>query len=230
MKCVSSTCPGSNVGTIAVVGSWDPLNSCHFSLWDKLAAEAVRKSLRPLVVTISPMPQAILRGSYSWPDTDDLSFTNFVQRLCGINDRVVISLEREDLKGCTGELIQYLRLNHNLQELWVGLNQTFGSGPEDSHKMLRVVCDQLDVAIVTMPFVASRIPSLAIRSALAAGKIGEAARLLGRPIFRAIHHGFTVYAPWKSGCYRGQLCTRDDFEFVRNEVCGIKCSVDSSSQ
>lgn len=218
MEFHASTHPTIDNGTIGVVGSWDPLTSCHFSLWEELAAEAARRSMRPLVATISPLPQAIIRGPQSWPDTDDLSFVNFVQRLCGISCRLTISLSRDDLSGCTPKLVHYLKEHYDVRELWLGRNQSFGSGPDDSHQALREICNELGVAIVTMPFVASRIPAHAVRGALAAGNIGEAVRLLGRPIFRAIEGESMVYAPWKSGRYRGQVCSPDDFEFVHREV------------
>jgi riboflavin kinase/FMN adenylyltransferase len=147
--------------------------------------EARRARAVPLVVTFQPHPDDVLRGAAP-PLLCDLDERLARFAAVGIEAAVVQRFDREFAALPAAEFLRSLCAGdaRRLRSIVMTPQSAFGHGRDGTPQSVAEVGRSLDFEVVTVdPLTAAdgtRISSSRIRSAVIAGRLGEATRLLGR--------------------------------------------------
>lgn len=179
---LSIASPGCD--TYLSIGVFDGVHAGHRYLLDQLVLKAREASLRSLVVTFTPHPQAVLH-----PDSNVQMLTSLEDRVAEIHrqgvDQVVVLTFTRRLAALTARAFVTLLQKHlKMQGLLVGANFTLGKGREGDLAALRRLGQELGFATETVPLLSPDgvvVSSSTIRHALAQGDVAKAERLLCRP-------------------------------------------------
>ena len=172
-----------DIAMVATVGVFDGVHRGHVALIGSLVREARRRSAQAVVVTFDPHPAAVLRGVAPEllcdPEERDARLADL-----GVDHLVV---ERFDaaLAGQSAEaFVGRLEAGRQLVALMMTDASAFGRGRGGTLASMRVLGAAEGFAVIE---IAQRrtggdvISSSRIRAAVGAGRLAEAARLLGRP-------------------------------------------------
>ncbi len=169
---------------VVTVGNFDGVHLGHQVLLRRLVARAAELGRPALVYTFDPPPQAILgRGPH--------------QRILAIEDKVAllgeigvhqVCLERFSHALAARPPAWFVRevLGRRLRPaaMVVGHDFRFGAGREGDHHTLAVLAPDLPVEVVPALEAEGRVVSSSrVRSSVRAGRLRDAAQLLGRPYF-----------------------------------------------
>lgn len=176
----------SDAGASAVaLGVFDGIHLGHRAILGAAVAEARRLGLAALACTFDPHPLQVLQ-----PERAPVPLTTLEDRLAlmaetGIEATVVIGFTRavavmEPEAFVRDVLVGTLKA----RGVFVGFNHRFGRDARGDAELLKTLGAQLGFgAHIVAPLTVDGIPvsSSEIRSALRAGDLGRAVRLLGRP-------------------------------------------------
>jgi riboflavin kinase/FMN adenylyltransferase len=172
-------------GTALTIGSFDGLHLGHQELLRGVAERARARKLIPAAVTFDPHPLKVLHPEKAPPmlATLEQRLRGFEQ--LGLDVALVLKFDRELSKVTAEEFVKIVLVEHlRLRVLRVGQNFRFGHRHAGDVKLLRSMGSELgfDVEIVE-PIIVRRVvvSSTSVRQALTAGRVIDAARLLGRP-------------------------------------------------
>ena len=163
------------------IGVFDGVHRGHQALIQEVTRDS---SLKPLVVTFSNNPFAVLR-----PDV----FRGYLQSLpmklaqldnLGVSGVVVIDFS-PDFSKLTGEnFLTLLRNSLNIRKLVLGSNHKFGQGEGMGPEEARRYCRENEIELVVVPALKmgeTRVSSTRVRTAILEGRLREARELLGGP-------------------------------------------------
>jgi len=170
---------------VLTIGNFDGVHRGHRALLDQLTAKARACGLAATVLTFEPHPRELFA-----PDQAPARLSSLREKLellaeCGV-DRVHICRFSRTLAGLTAEqfieriLVRGLSVRH----LIIGDDFRFGKGRAGDFALLQQAGVDYRFGVEAMTTVALgdlRVSSSAVRSALAAGDMEAAERLLGRP-------------------------------------------------
>lgn len=196
-------------GTVAATGFFDGVHLGHRHLVQTLTAEARRRSAQSLVVTFWPHPRTVLQnGARELRLLTSLDEKRELLRSLGVDEVEVLDFSREFSALTMREYIsQVLVGRFGAQCLVLGYDNRMGSDCRSTAELAAAARDAgLDVVLadpvsVPVPVPAVRtasspdgtspaaISSTRIRTALAEGRVEDAAAMLGRPYFL---HGVVV--------------------------------------
>ena len=196
-------------GTVAATGFFDGVHLGHRHLVQTLTAEARRRSAQSLVVTFWPHPRTVLQnGARELRLLTSLDEKRELLRSLGVDDGEGLDFSREFSALTMREYIsQVLVGRFGAQCLVLGYGNRRGSDCRSTAELAAAARDAgLDVVLadpvsVPVPVPAVRtasspdgtspaaISSTRIRTALAEGRVEDAAAMLGRPYFL---HGVVV--------------------------------------
>lgn len=167
---------------VAAIGMFDGVHTGHRHLLDCVINEAHRCGLRPAVITFTAHPSHLLTPDRPVGSLTDTKRKRELLHEAGIED--VIELEfTHSLRSLTSE--EFMRMLHErygVDRLIVGYDNKFGSDRhhsfEDYRRLGRGVGVEVIEATEKEGFPSS---SSLIRAHLAAGRVEEAAKCLGRP-------------------------------------------------
>lgn len=182
---------------VATIGTFDGFHLGHRAVADALLSYARSQGMRPVAITFASHPLAELR-----PEAVPPMLTNPAQRKAllleaGIAD--VVTIDFRDIRHMTAaQFLRRLR-DEGIGALYMGFNNHIG-------------CDRLSAsqaaALGIMPVMEAPclehpagVSSSAIRKAIAAGDVADAARMLGRPyrmsgtVVHGKHLGTTIGFP-----------------------------------
>ena len=171
-------------GCVVTIGTFDGIHLGHRALLERVAMHARRLGRASMVLTFEPMPREYLSGADC-----PARLTTFRERwdvLAALGIDVLWVLRfAEPLRSLSGEGFARL-LGEQLRApvVVVGHDFRFGRNGGASAEMLREAGQRLGFTTEVVPPVmldGERVSSSAVRAALAAGRLGQAARLLGRP-------------------------------------------------
>jgi len=178
----STDLPQGGVGTI---GNFDGVHRGQRAALDRVVARGRELGVPSVVITFDPHPTAILR-----PDQAPLPLTTPQQKErlleeAGVGVLLVVRFTPELSRVMARQFVRdFLHDRLSLQEVYVGEGFVFGHKREGNVDLLREMGESLGlrtVAIEEVVWKGERISSTRIRRAVADGKIGDAAAMLGRP-------------------------------------------------
>ena len=171
--------------TVLTIGNFDGVHLGHRALLQKLNLLSQQSGLLPAVLTFEPLPREFFS-----PQTAPVRLSTLREKLElfaaeGIGLSCVAHFNAR-LAALTAEefieqlLVRCLRVRH----LVIGDDFRFGVGRRGDHALLRQAGAHYRFEVESMDTLRAggqRISSSAVRTALAAGRMSDAARLLGRP-------------------------------------------------
>lgn len=171
--------------TVLTIGNFDGVHLGHRALLKKLKEKATALKLTPAVLTFEPHPREFFS-----PDTAPPRLSSLREKLELIAAEDVafacVCHFNAAFAGLSAEqfierlLVKQLKVEH----LIVGDDFRYGAQRRGDFALLQTAGQDLGFSVEAISGVLSegqRVSSSAIRTALAAGQIGAAARLLGRP-------------------------------------------------
>ncbi len=188
-------------GTALTVGVLDGVHRGHQALLARLREEARARGLSPGVVTLHPHPLTVLR-----PDAPSSYLTSLEDRLrllreAGADWVAPLTFTSELSETTAEELAEAFHGILNMRLLTLGPDAAFGRGaPADTAERMERAGAELGFAVARVAPLRTeggeRCSSTLVRAALAAGDMGAAAALLGRP--------YTLAGPVVRGFERGR--------------------------
>lgn len=171
-------------GTVVTVGNYDGIHRGQQAILERLTARAEEIGLLPAVVTFDPHPRRVLA-----PDGEprQLTTTAQKQRLLAANGVGALAKVRftEEFSRTTAEefVVDLLVRRLGAAELFVGSRFVFGRGREGDLELLESLSAAHGFSVVGVEELfhgGQPISSTRIREAVGAGKVEEAASMLGR--------------------------------------------------
>jgi riboflavin kinase/FMN adenylyltransferase len=168
----------------ATVGNFDGVHLGHRAMLERTVGQARAMGIRSCVLTFEPHPREFFA-----PREAPARLTRLRDKLelfvdAGV-DRVHVARFDARLAGVTAERFIDEVLCHGLGLAWllVGRDFRFGARRAGDYALLERAAGERGFALEAMPDVThdgERVSSSAVRTALAAGELARAARLLGR--------------------------------------------------
>ncbi len=166
------------------IGNFDGVHLGHQAMLRELKKEADARGLSTCVMTFAPHPREFFAPSTAPKRISTLRDKLAAIKACGI-DRVVILPFNQRLASMSPESFVKDMLVDSLQTkfLLIGDDFKFGAKRAGDFKLLASLAGQAGYDLAAMPSVEAhglRVSSSAVRSALADGRLSDAAALLGR--------------------------------------------------
>jgi riboflavin kinase/FMN adenylyltransferase len=190
---------------VLTLGVFDGLHLGHQLIVSRVVERARATGAVPTVITFDPHPRAVLHPESAPPllQTFDQKIEAF--GVLGVEQAIVVRFTREFAQVPAEEFLRdvvYERLQ--AKEVYLGRGFAFGRGRGGDIDLLRRVSSELGFHADEVPEVrlrGQRISSSRIRELLAAGRVGLARRMLGRPygvegrVVRGHERGRTIGFP-----------------------------------
>ncbi|MGI8554654.1 MAG: riboflavin biosynthesis protein RibF [Dehalococcoidia bacterium] len=185
--------------TAVTVGKFDGLHRGHQALIQELKLRARERDLATGVVTFHPNPITVIR-----PGSPNSYLTSLDERIellygQGVDTVAPVTFTSELAQASAEEFARALKEDFSMALLVGGPDLALGRGREGTPERMRALGSQLGFDVQIIEFLTSeagKIGSRAVREALQAGRVGEVARLLGRP--------FSLAGPVIRGAMRGR--------------------------
>ena len=169
--------------TVLTIGAFDGLHLGHQSLLKRLMRSAREANRLSGVVTFDPPPRMVLA-----PDSNLICLTTTEDKIelleaWGLDVLVIIPFTWEVARTSARDFVWPLRDRLRLAELWVGWNFALGRGREGDAPALAKLGQEMGFAVHVVEPVSEggvAISSTQIRNLLGAGRVREAAEMLGR--------------------------------------------------
>jgi riboflavin kinase / FMN adenylyltransferase len=166
------------------IGNFDGVHLGHQAMLRELKKEADARGLATCVMTFAPHPREFFAPSSAPKRISTLRDKLAAIKACGI-DRVVILPFNKQLASMNPESFVMDMLVGSLQTkfLLIGDDFKFGAKRAGDFSLLASLAGQAGYGLAAMPSVEAqgmRVSSSAVRSALAGGRLTDAAALLGR--------------------------------------------------
>ncbi|MDZ4675666.1 MAG: bifunctional riboflavin kinase/FAD synthetase [Gemmatimonadota bacterium] len=180
-----STLPVLEHGSVVTVGSFDGIHLGHRRVLDTVVQRAAAERRAGIAVTFEPHPAAVVR-----PEAAPLRLTTGGERQellaqSGLDYAVFLEFNREMAHWTPAEFVRRVVLDRcQCRVLVIGPDHHFGRDREGGEALLREVgrAEGFVVEVVPpMELDGEAVSSTRIRRLVAAGKLPEAARCLGRP-------------------------------------------------
>ncbi|EWT06577.1 riboflavin kinase [Intrasporangium chromatireducens Q5-1] len=170
--------------TVVTLGNFDGVHRGHREVLGRVVAEAAERGAVPVAVTFEPHPIAVL-----YPDRAPTMITSVEQRLeeleaVGLGATLVIEFTREFAKETPDEFVHatFVEALHACAVV-VGKDTRFGVQNSGDVQTLRELGAKYGFDVIALEDIGegTRWSSTQLRSELAAGNVGHAAQILGRP-------------------------------------------------
>jgi riboflavin kinase/FMN adenylyltransferase len=177
---------GLDRNSVVTVGTFDGVHCAHREIIREVVRRAKARAGRSVVITFDPHPKEVVasaKGSVSLLTTVDERLELMDQ--LGVDLVLVIRFTYEFSRIAAGEFYRdYIVNGVGATEVVVGYDHMFGRDRQGTVQELEEMGRSLGFATVTVPpyrVDGEPVSSTRVRKALAAGDIGHATRLLGRP-------------------------------------------------
>ena len=176
--------PIPGVPIALTIGAFDGVHVGHQRLIEEVRAAAARLGGESAVMTFDPHPDRVLH-----PERGRLYLTTLEQRVAlieslGVEHLLVLRFDHEMAKVPAETFMERVSRAMDLRELWIGPDFRLGAGGRGTAGVLDQIGRDLRYTVhqVERVRLGDRVvSSTAIREQLGAGRVDEAARLLGRP-------------------------------------------------
>ena len=177
-------------GCALTIGNFDGVHRGHQAMLQQLVAAATERGVKSCVMTFEPHPRDYFAAQYGQPDLAPTRISTLRDKLaalahCGIEQTVILPFNAQlanqpPQQFISDVLVRGLQVRYVL----VGDDFRFGAKRAGDQTLLRTAGQQQGFAVASMDAYevgGTRASSSAVRQALAAGRMDEAADLLGRP-------------------------------------------------
>lgn len=171
--------------TVLTLGVFDGLHAGHQLIMSTVVERARAAGAVPTVLTFEPHPRAVLHPQSAPPllQTFDQKIEAF--GVMGIKQTIVINFTRQFAEVRAEDFLRDVVCERlQAKEIYLGRGFAFGRNREGDIELLRSASERLGFHADEVPEVrlrGQRISSSRIRELLAAGRVGLARRMLGRP-------------------------------------------------
>ncbi|MDQ3493931.1 MAG: hypothetical protein M3452_11860, partial [Chloroflexota bacterium] len=167
---------------VATLGVFDGLHRGHAAILRTLAQTAERLDAMATVITFEPHPEAVLRGS---PPLLLCDPAERLARLGALSGGLVVvqRFDREFAAQTAEEFIDRLARGRDLAGLVMSPESAFGRDREGTLARIRTLSMERGFALAESPSLelrGERVSSTRIRQLIEAGRLADAAALLGR--------------------------------------------------
>ena len=166
------------------IGVFDGVHRGHAALVQRMLDEARARGVTGGIVTFHPHPITVIRPDRPLPYLDSLEQRVQFLRGLGVAFVSVLPFTSELQQVSAEEFARLLVQEARMRVLVVGEDFRLGRGGEGTAARLRAIGEREGFEVVTIPLQADaageRLSSTRVREALAAGRMEEVARLLGR--------------------------------------------------
>jgi len=177
-------------GCALTIGNFDGVHRGHQAMLALLNNEAKHRGLRSCVMSFEPHPRDYFATKAGAPDKAPTRIATLRDKLgelarCGVDDVVILRFDQALASLPAEDFIQKMLIERlNARYVLVGDDFRFGAKRAGDYEMLDAAGARLgfDVArMMSYEVHGLRVSSSAVREALAAGDMEQAATLLGRP-------------------------------------------------
>lgn len=167
------------------IGNFDGVHCGHRKILERVVERARRDNCISAALTFSPHPLCVLR-----PETAPQLIETLTQRLqhmkeLGLDAVFVMPFDRNAAAMPPDEFVSRILVNVlRAKAILIGENFRFGHRQAGDVQLLTQLGRASDFEVESVPYLMFRgavVSSTAVRSAVSAGKMAQAARLLGRP-------------------------------------------------
>jgi riboflavin kinase / FMN adenylyltransferase len=186
------------------IGIFDGVHRGHQVILDELVASAHAAGGFAVVLTFSPHPAIVLGGKTGFRCLTTTDERAALLGSFGVDIVITQTFNRSFADQTAEEFMQHIVRSLGLRGLIVGYDTALGRGREGDAARLAKIGLELGYTVKTVPPLkddAGIISSTRIRSAVAAGRVGEAASDLGRaysiigPVVHGDGRGHTIQVP-----------------------------------
>jgi riboflavin kinase/FMN adenylyltransferase len=169
--------------TVLTIGAFDGLHLGHQELLKRLVRRAKQTYRLSGVVTFDPHPRAVLTpadNAFCLTTTEDKVA---ILQQWGLDLLVVLPFTPELARTSARDFVQMLALDLRMTELWVGWDFALGRGREGDVQALKGLGKEYAFAVHEIAPVQEGdvvVSSTQIRGLIGAGRVREAAEMLGR--------------------------------------------------
>src|ERR1044072_1686844 len=191
--------------TVLTLGVFDGLHLGHQRIIQTVVQRAKTLNAISTAITFDPHPRAVLHPESAPPLLQTLDQRLAALEFLGVDQTIVIRFNRDfasiEAEDFLRDII-YDRLQ--AREVYLGKGFAFGKGRAGNIELLKKISAELGFFADEVPEVqlrGTRVSSSKIRELLAAGRVNQARRMLGRPygvegkIIRAERRGDTIGVP-----------------------------------
>lgn len=185
--------PGEAV--VATIGMFDGVHRGHATLIDALKQHASEQGLKSAVITFTRHPQHVLR-----PDGDlrmimPLNERVEVLKQCGTHYIIVLDFTPQLAALSSVEFMRFMQEQYGVKALIVGYNHRFGHDRDATFAQYVHEGASMGIDVIKAPeYLGEYAPvsSTIVRGLIAAGKVDDACRCMGRPyrLTGEVVHGF----------------------------------------
>lgn len=169
---------------VVTIGTFDGVHRGHQRLLARAVERGEELQLPVTGITFEPAPAAVLR-----PETFPGRIATAEEKMAllaeaGLDEIVVVPFTRELASWSPDDFMRWLQEKTGLRELWVGEEFALGKDRAGTVERLTGIGDELGFRVITVPRLTNGsevVSSSRVRSAVMAGDVARARRLLGRP-------------------------------------------------
>lgn len=170
---------------VLAIGNFDGVHLGHAALMQQLAVASARLQLTPTILTFEPHPREFFA-----PASAPARLTTLREKLelladCGAQQAMVCPFNKAFSALSADQFIEQVLVGSlRVKHLIIGDDFRFGRGREGDFSLLQAAGQKFGFTVEAMQSVTvdgQRVSSSAVRAALAAGDMTQAARFLGRP-------------------------------------------------
>ncbi len=192
--------PRDERGAVVTVGTFDGVHLGHRAVLDEITSRAERTGRRSVLVTFHPHPLRIVRPEAAPPLLTVPAEKKEILAESGVDYAVFLSFTPELQQYSARRFVTDILLDRlGMKELVIGYDHGFGRGREGTVDTMRELGAEFGFAVDVVEAVqveGEAVSSSRIRTALASGDVGAAARILGR--------AYSVQGPVVRGMRRGR--------------------------
>jgi riboflavin kinase/FMN adenylyltransferase len=172
----------SNEPIFVVVGVFDGLHRGHAYLLERLVAEARRRNARPVVITFDHHPDEILTGSAP-PLLCDPDERLALLEEAGVAATIVVHFDQRLRETTYDDFVAQVAERAPIAGFLMTPDAAFGYQRGGTPETLAALGAERGFEVVVVPpfEIDGPVRSSDVRTAIAAGDLGTATRLLGRP-------------------------------------------------
>src|SRR5262245_22434344 len=192
-----------------VVSSWDPLVPPARAFLSELVTYTRAHDQSAVAIVLDPAPQRYLRGPSKWP-----VYMSFRARLHwlfgqGLDGVVRIDFQEPDLKRGVYDLLDVVRAQIPVAEIWMRPNQTFGRVAAGSRMAVAMYAKRHALTWKSASTPDTRVIANTVHHHLWRGQVTEAEAVVGLPPMWSRPESGLFEVAWPAGRYHAAPATRE---------------------
>jgi hypothetical protein len=192
-----------------VVSSWDPLLPATREFLRQLVEYAHAHEQSPVVVVLDPAPQTYLRGAANWPVYMSFLARGHWLRAQGLEGMVRLDFQEDDLKLGVYDVLDAVRAEIRIAEVWMRPQQTFGPDSRGSALALAMYAKKHNLAWKRPATPETKVLANTVHHHLRRGEVAAAQAIVGLPPMWSRPEAEHLGVAWQPGRYLAMPVTLD---------------------